>query len=166
MRARPLLALSALSACVGLAGCPNELTEVCGLAPELPEVAAGRGQAELDGAPFDQPASWAPGSSASVTIGLLDLVIPRDETGLDFDQLLEDAALPFCARLGEQSATVGKAILNGSPTFVSDSTHTGGVAILARDGDLLVGRFEAELVSPNGDETRTFENGVFQATRR
>lgn len=166
MRSSLRLVCLALVSVAAAAGCPAELDAVCGLSPELPAVEEGRGTATVDGADFNEAASWAPGSSASITIGLLDLIVPTDEFGASFDQLLEDNALPFCARLGEQSETVGKAIFNESPTFVSDAGHSGGVAVLAREGNVLIGRFEVEVKSSAGGATKTFTEGAFRALRR
>lgn len=163
---RPVVAAAFAVLLVAAAGCPADLDAVCGLSPELPTVDDGRGTATLDGADFNEAASWAPGSSASVTIGLLDLIVPTDEFGASFDQLLEDNALPFCARLGEQSETVGKGIFNESPTFVTDAGHAGGVAVLAREDNVLIGRFEVELVGSAGGATKTFTEGAFRALRR
>jgi hypothetical protein len=48
--------------------------------------------------------------------------------------------------------------------FVTDATHTGGVAILGKEGDNLIGRFSFELVS--GDGELSFDDGVFNVPQR
>jgi hypothetical protein len=59
--------------------------------------------------------------------------------------LIEAAAFPICVPIGDRSETSGSANLVGGG-FVSDATHTGGVAILGREGDTLLGRFAFDLV--------------------
>lgn len=146
-----------------LGGCPAELDAICGVPTTAPDVPDGRGTAQQDGASFDEQASWSPGSNASITIGDLDMIVAVDETGTSFDQLLEDGALPFCVPLGERSEKSGSANLV-SRGLVSDATHTGGVAVLAKEGDILVGRFAVDVAG--GGETVSFTEGQFRAKRR
>lgn len=152
----------------GLAGCPADLTEVCSLSGAAPEnVEAGNGSATLDGAPFDGPATWSPGSSASITIGLLTMIVAKDVTGTEFDQLIADNALPICVPQGDRSDTSGNSALNDSPAFTTDAEHRGNVALLSFKDDVLTGRFQLELVNPDSaTDTRTFDDGVFAATRQ
>ena len=48
--------------------------------------------------------------------------------------------------------------------FVTDATHTGGVAILGKDGDTLIGRFSFDLVSGAGQ--LSFTDGAFRLPQR
>lgn len=160
-------ALPVLLPVLALSACPADLTEVCELPGDVPEdVEAGEGKATLDGAPFEGPATWSPGSNASINIGLLTMVVAKDTTGTDFDELIADNALPICVPQGERSGTSGNAALNDAPGFVSDAAHRGSVALLQFDNDVLTGRFAFELVNSGSGETRTFEDGVFAATRQ
>lgn len=159
---------AALLACACLLGtsCAEGAGDVCGLSSALPEVDAGFGAAtRSDGEDFNAQASWALGSNASLTVGTLDMIVAKDSTGSDFDTLLEDAAFPFCVPLGARSDTSGNATLNDSPVGVSDASHTGGVAVLALEGDVLVGRFEVDLAL-NGGGVLSLTDGVFRATQR
>lgn len=150
-----------------LAACPANLTEVCSLSGAVPDnVENGRGSASMDGAPFDGPATWSPGSNASINIGLLTMVVAKDVTGTDFDELIADNALPICVPQGDRSDTSGNAALNEAPGFVTDAAHTGSVALLTFDNDVIVGRFAFDLVNSGSGETREFEDGVFAATRQ
>jgi hypothetical protein len=154
-------------AAVALVGCPAELTEVCDLPVELPDVESGRGSAtRSDGEAFDEDAFWSPGSNASVTIGLLSMVIAKDETGLDFDTLLADGALPICVPQGERSDTSGNSSYSDSPGFVTDAAHSGKVAVLSFDDDVLVGRFEVVVANPGSGATIEFTDGEFSAVRQ
>jgi hypothetical protein len=149
-----------------LVGCPADLTEVCGLSGALPDnVENGRGTATFDGAPFEGPATWSPGSDASITVGLLTMSIAKDETGSDLDTLLADGALPICVPQRDRSTTSGNAAYNESPGFVTNEANRGSVAILSFDDDVLVGRFAFTLVNSGSGDTITFEDGVFAATR-
>jgi hypothetical protein len=163
---RPVVVVLSLAALAPALGCP--VTPECGgLSTEVPDVGDGRGQAErADGEPFDEDASWAPGSNASVTIGLLDMIVAKDATGTDLDTLLEDGALPICVPLADRSDSSGNAVYNESPGFVSDAAHTGNVFILEKDGDFLVGRFQVDLVNSGSAQTLSFDDGVFRARRR
>lgn len=164
----PSLALTlTLALALALSGCPNDLTEVCGLPAGVPEgVEDGQGTATKDGNPFEGPATWSPGSNASITVGLLTFIVAKDVTGTDFDQLIADNALPICVPQGERGDTSGNAAFNDTPGFVSDAAHTGSVALLSFDNDVLVGRFAVELVNSGTGETVSFEDGAFAATRQ
>lgn len=153
---------------VALAGCPNNLAEVCGLASALPSVDEGTGSAtRSDGGAFaGEPASWSPGTNAAVTIGLLSMVVAKDETGLGFDELVADGALPICVPQGERNDTSGNAIFSEGDAFVTDAAHPGKVALLSLVDDVLVGRFELELVNSGSGQTIAFTEGVFAATRQ
>ena len=149
-----------------LAGCPNDLTEVCDLSSAVPSADEGTGSAtRSDGVPFSsQQANWSPGANASITIGLLSMVVARDETGLAFDELVADGALPICVRQGEAAETVGNSIFSDGDAFVTDGTHKGNVALLSLEDDVLVGRFELDVVNDEG-QSIAFTDGVFSATR-
>jgi hypothetical protein len=145
--------------------CQEDVTAICGLSTEAPDVQEGRGSADRDdGDPFDEAADWKPGSGGSLTIGVLDFIIEKEESGSDTENLVEDGAFPICVRLGERGDKTGAAnYIDGG--YVTNASHTGAVAILSNDSDLLVGRFEVELANPGGDEL-AFTNGVFSARLR
>ena len=152
----PLLAL----------GCPANLASVCDLPTDLPtDVDDGRGKAtRSDGAAFNELASWSPGTNASVDVGLLDMILAKDETGTDFDQLVGDNAFPFCVRLGARGDKTGQADDNESAS-VSDATHTGGVAVLKLDANTLIGRFQVTVVNSGTGAVISFTDGAFKAHR-
>lgn len=158
------LALLALVLSVSTA-CQEDVTEICGLSTEAPDVQEGRGAADRDdGEAFDEPADWKPGSGGSLTLGVLDFIIEKEESGSDTESLVEDGAFPICVRLGERSEKTGAAnYIDGG--YVTNASHTGAVAILSNEDDLLVGRFEVELANPGGEEL-AFTNGVFSARLR
>jgi hypothetical protein len=149
-------------------GCPKSL-DCGGLSSEPPaDLADGKAKAvRSDNAAFDEDATWAPGSNASVDMGGLDLTVAKDETGTPFDDLVGDGAFPICVPLASRSDTTGVANLLASPhSFLSDATHTGNVALLQLDGDLLLGRFAVDMVSSDGAQTLSFTDGAFSARRR
>ena len=132
--------------------------------PTTDEVADGRGKATRDGAAFDEEGSWAPAPSSSVVVGALSMVIQNDETGSVVDDLIATGAFPICVPQGARSETSGQAnFVDGG--FVSDASHDGGLAILGKEGDLLLGRFAFTLANPAG-ETMTFADGVFRLPQR
>ncbi len=157
-----LVPLSALFA-VGAVGCKNDVTEICGLAGALPKVSSGRGSAtRSDGVEFNETASWSAGTAGSLTIGVLDMLIANEETGLATDTIIEDGAFPICVRLGARSDKIGSGnYIDGG--YVTDATHTGAIAILANDTEL-VGRFEVSLAA--GGDALSFSQGVFSAKKR
>lgn len=154
-----------LGAVLVLSACPSFPSEICGVSTATPDVADGTGEAaRSDGAGFtSEDASWAPGSNASVTVGLLDMIIAKDETGTDTEQLIADGAFPICVRLAERSETRGSALLNGG-AFQSNADHTGAVAIIDDQGGLLFGRFAVDLSDGSGN--LSFTDGQFKASRR
>lgn len=160
-----MTAIASLAALVGASACPVFPSEVCGISTAAPDVADGTGEAtRSDGDDFTgQDASWAPGSSGSVTIGLLDMIIAKDETGTDTEQLIADGAFPICVRLAERSETRGSALLNGG-AFQSNADHTGAVAIIDEQGGVLLGRFAVDLSDGSGN--LSFTDGQFKASRR
>jgi len=162
MRCLPLLALPSLL-CVA---CPAP-SEICGQPTTLPtdaDVADGRGAAtRSDGSAFDEAGSWST-ATLSITMGTLDIIATNDETGSSVAELIEAAAFPICVPMGARSETSGSANLLGDG-FVTDADHTGGVAILGREGDTLLGRFAFELGNPAGD-TLTFSDGAFRLPTR
>src|ERR1044071_565028 len=108
-------------------GCPK-VVDCGGLSNDPPTVDGGKGTAtRSDGAPFNEGATWAPGTSASIDIGVLDMIIAKDETGSDFDTLTGDGAFPICIPLAERGASSGAANLLEGSSFVSDASHTGDV---------------------------------------
>jgi hypothetical protein len=162
MRPLPLLALPSLL-CLA---CPGP-SEICGLPTTLPtdaDVADGRGAAiRSDGVAFDEEGSWS-AATLSITMGTLDIIATNDETGSSVGELIEAAAFPICVPIRDRSETSGSANLLGDG-FVSDADHTGGVAILGREGDTLLGRFAFELGNPAGDSL-TFSDGAFRLPTR
>lgn len=148
------------------AGCPAP-SELCGLstvAPTDDDVADGSGAAtRSDGVAFEGPGTWSP-SSMSIVIETLDMIASADEAGSSVADLIEAAAFPICVPIRDRSETSGSAFL-ADGAFTSDADHRGGVAILGRDGDTLIGRFGFELVNPQGT-TLTFSDGVFRVPSR
>lgn len=163
MRCLPLLALPSLL-CLA---CPAP-SEICGLPTTLPgddDVADGRGTAtRSDGAAFDEAGSWST-VSLDIVVGTLTMTASADETGSRVADLIEAAAFPICVPIGQRSDTSGSANHVGD-NLISDATHTGGVAILDRDGDTLIGRFEFDLVGAASGETVTFSDGAFRLPTR
>jgi hypothetical protein len=160
---------AALAGTVALgAGCPHAPETSCGLTVELPttdDVPSGRGRAtRSDGEAFDVAGTWAPSPSSSITLGVLSMVIQFDETGLPVDDLIAEGAFPICVPQGERSERSGQAnLVQGG--FVTDAQHDGGVAILGREGNDLVGRFAFTLANRDGD-TITFSDGTFRIPQR
>jgi hypothetical protein len=133
--------------------------------PTADDVVDGRGKAtRSDGAEFDEAGSWAPAPASSVDLGTLSMIIQYDETGSVVDDLIADGAFPICVPQGERSDTSGQAnLVDGG--FVTDATHDGGLAILGKEGDVLLGRFGFTLVDQGGT-TLTFSEGVFRVPQR
>jgi hypothetical protein len=144
--------------------CPQGVTEICGQSTELPVVDDGFGEAtRSDGEAFREAGTWAPAPASSITIGTLDMIIANDEAGVVVDDLIADGAFPICVLQGARSETSGQAnLVEGG--FVTDATHTGGVAILGKEGDTLIGRFSFDLVA--GGTELSFSDGTFSVPQR
>ena len=149
---------------VSLAGCPGPVEQICGQSTELPDVADGFGEAtRSDGETFREAGTWGPAPSSTIVIGVLTMIIANDETGVVVDDLIADGAFPICVPQADRSETSGQAnLVEGG--FVTDAEHTGGVAILAKEGDTLIGRFGFDLVSGTGE--LSFSDGVFRVPQR
>jgi hypothetical protein len=162
----PLLSVALLAPVVLAAGCPGFPAQFCDLSTATPDVADGTGQAtRSDGASFTgQDASWAPGSNGSVTVGLLDMITAKDQTGTDTEQLIADGAFPICVTLAERSDTSGSALFNDGG-FASNADHTGNVVIIGEEGGFLLGRFQVDLAD-GSNANLSFTDGQFKARRR
>jgi hypothetical protein len=166
MRSPPALALLALLAAPATGCGPGTPADVCGLSgvmPDVEEVGDGRGRALLGGEAWEANGTWSPGSNASVNLGLLELTVPRDETGTDTSDLIARRAFPICITLGERSNTSGSATFEGR--FLTTAAHGGSAAVLGEQGGFLLGRFELELKDNNGVATVVFEGGAFRVPR-
>ncbi|MDP2341324.1 MAG: hypothetical protein Q8O67_10215 [Deltaproteobacteria bacterium] len=147
-----------------VAACPGPVTEICGQSTELPDVEQGFGEAtRSDGEAFREAGTWAPAPSSTIFIGTLTMLIANDETGVVVDDLIADGAFPICVAQGARSETSGQAnLVEGG--FVTDATHEGGVAILGKDGDDLIGRFSFDLIG--GGTELSFDDGVFRVPQQ
>lgn len=147
------------------AGCPGAPTEICGQSTELPDIEEGFGKAtRSDGVAFEEEGTWAAAPSSSVVIGVLTMIIANDDEGLVVDDLISDGAFPICVPQAARSETAGAAnFVDGG--FVTDDTNKGGLAILGKDGDVLIGRFSFDMAAPGGD-TLSFDDGVFRLPQR
>lgn len=155
--------------CFFVGGCPGPVEEICGQSTALPDVASGVAEAtRSDGAAFNADAgSWALAPSSSVVIGTLTMIMANDEAGLVVDDLIADGAFPICVPQGARSETSGQANLSdASDSFVTDDAHDGGLALLGKEGDDLIGRFGFDMVSGDGSTTLTLSDGAFRLPQR
>ena len=137
--------------------------------PDTDEVSEGNFVADFttpDGSEeaFSQRGSWGPGPSASIEAGVLSIIIARDESGVDVTDLIERGAFPICIPLRDRSETSGQAnYVDGG--FVTNDGATGNLTILAREGDHIVGRFEAIMENTQGGEL-SFSSCAFRIPQR
>jgi hypothetical protein len=164
MRLHLALAVAATSA---LVGCGEPVAEVCGLsttAPTADDVPDGRGVAtRSDGGSFSEAGTWSPG--ADIVLGTLSFLGNFDEEGLAVDGLISAGTFPICQRLGARDEKTSQADFVGE-NVRTDATHVGALSILGLEDGVLVGRFEAELVSPDGATTLTLSDGAFRVPQR
>ena len=158
------LAISSIF-CIACAG-GEEDEEFCqqlGGTPTADEIASGRVTATQDGSSFNETGSWSP-TSGSLTGGLLDIIIQKDDSGERTADRVDAGDFPICITIGERSDTVGQAnLVEGG--YVSDSSHTGSLAIYAEEDGEIVGRFSFTLANTSGDTT-VFEEGLFRVSER
>lgn len=153
-----------------LAACGDPAAEVCGLstvAPTTDEVPDGRGVAtRSDGGTFSEDGSWTPGATTEIVLGTLVFTGNLDEAGIAVDELVAAGTFPICQRFGNRDGEkVGSADFVGE-NVRTDATHAAAVSILGLDDGMLLGRFEAELVSPDGATTLTLSDGAFRVPQR
>lgn len=161
---RSLLPVSLL---VAVACGPGDPSDVCGQSGVIPtpdEAPNGFATATLDGQRWREAGSWAAGPNASLDLGTLSMIIAADETGTATSDLVARRAFPICVPLGARSETSGNVSFDGS--YVSDESHTGGLAILGEEDGFLAGRFAVDLQSPSSGNEVSFEEGAFRVERR
>lgn len=153
-------------------GCGPDGEEFCGLSaavPEESEVTEGNLRADFTTAEgseenFAERGTWGPGPSASIEAGFLSLIVARDETGSDVTDLIERGAFPICIPLRDRSDSSGQAnYVEGG--FVTNNNATGNLSILGRDGNSIIGRFEALLENTQG-QSLSFTDGAFHVPQR
>ncbi|MEW5854955.1 MAG: hypothetical protein AB2A00_39630 [Myxococcota bacterium] len=164
---RAMVMASAL-AVMGAACGPQEEDNACGLKKALPDTPSGTLQATRDGQPYTANSGirgYRLTDRFDIVAGDVTLNIPRDKDGKRVDEAVNAGNFPVCIVLKSQQAgnPPSYAFVNaGGNSYVTDDTHGGTVAILAKEGDELVGRFEFEAVQNSGSGTTKFEDGSFR----
>jgi hypothetical protein len=163
--ARFALSLSALTA---IACAPEAESESCGgLLQTLPDTPTGTLQATRDGAPYTANAGIRgyrlQNEQTNIEAGDVSLYVGKDKDGNTIDQAISEESFPICIFLNDQSdgTTYAMARASGS-SYLTDSTHTGTVVILGKDGDEILGRFAFEALQNSGSGTTRFEDGSFR----
>ncbi len=135
------------------------------VAPTTDEVPDGRGVAtRSDGGTFSEAGTWSPG--ADILLGTLSFLGNFDEAGLAVDDLIAAGTFPICQRLSDRvEETDNQADFVGE-NVRTDATHLGALSILGLEDGVLLGRFEADLVSPDGATTLTLSDGAFRVPQR
>jgi hypothetical protein len=144
-------------------GCGPTAEAFCDLdstPPPESEVAAGEGKAQRDGADFAGDATYSTTANASLTIGLLDMLIAADTTGTSVIELVDRGAFPICVEFGGRDEDTMTAQLLEGDTQPTTGSDAGRLSIVAAEGDTLVGRFEVDVGGSS------FTDGVFRATKR
>ena len=143
-------------------GCGPPAEAFCGLPSAVPttdDVAEGVARAALDGADWEEPATYSVGPGASFVAGTLTIDFVADEAVAAVEELVGRGAFPVCLRLGARAEDTMSANLVDEG-LVTSGTDAGAVTILDAEGDTLVGRFAIDF------GTRAFTDGVFRATKR
>jgi len=149
-------------------GCgPQTPDTVCeSLLPTLPTLAE-IGSAQVSwteaGIAETNTGSWSDGSNGDITFGTISMVIAKAQNGDETAELITASSFPICIPLGERSEQSGNATDSG--TFVTDAAHTGMVAILGKENDEIIGRFQLVMGNASG-ETRDLQEGLFRVPQR
>jgi hypothetical protein len=154
-------------ALVTAAGCTGQDKNPCGLAAGTPDVPSGTLQATRDGNSYVANSGLMgyqlQTDRTNIEAGDLTLMIGKDKDGNNVKSLVDSGKFPICVLLSDQSNGTAYAQVRASGrSYGTDSSHTGTVAILEKNGNELVGRFELVGVENSGSSTTKLENGAFR----
>lgn len=161
--------LVAVALCCGAAQCDRKESDACGLKTAQPDIPPGSLQATRDGNPYTASCGgggscgWRGTDRLDIMAGDVQLYIGRDQDGQRVDEAINAGDFPICVLLNDQSdGTTYAFVMASNGSFITDSTHTGTVAILGKEGDQLIGRFEFEAKQNSGSGTTRLEDGSFR----
>ena len=162
-----ILRLACLAVLASTLSCTGTNRNPCGLSTSLPDVPSGTLRVTRDGNPYVVDSGLRGyrliNDRTDIEAGELTLAIGKDDQGRNVRELVDQGTFPICILLNDQSdGTTYAQVRATGVSFGTDSSHTGTVALLAKEGDVLVGRFELEAVENGGSGTTTLEDGVFR----
>jgi len=153
---------------LGACGGPLGEDDPCGLGVERPELTAASARYNRDG----QQISTTGGGHKlefphDLVIGSLTMNIKQDRDRRLVTELVEVSAFPICVPLDGSEDGSGWALLeDGEVSYSTTDQRTGMVAILALDGESLIGRFAFEAEQNAGAGSTRVEDGIFNLLPR
>lgn len=156
---------SLVLAFVPLSSCTSTETEdPCGLPSSRPDVAAGTLRATRDGNPYTASTGivgYKLAERSDVTAGDVVLTLAKDFNGNSVRDAVNGGKFPVCILLGDSQGN-GNASVNASGSFyLTSSSKTGAVLLVAKDGDDLLGRFAFDAATGSGSTT-SLKDGAFR----
>jgi hypothetical protein len=145
---------------------PGDNDDACGLKSGKPDTPSGTLQATRDGNLYIANTGlrgYKGTDRMDIVAGDVTLYVGKDRDGKRVDEQVAAGKFPVCVLLHENTDGTGYAFVNATgSSYITDSSHTGTVAILAKEGDELLGRFEFRATRNSGGGTTTFEDGSFR----
>lgn len=155
-----------------LGGCgPGaEADDPCGLGLELPGIDVGTGRYLRDGAEVQGTGGYRLAFPHDIVLNTMTVNMRMDGEGREVEELVAAGALrsgPICVVLDGSADGAGYVLLeDGSRSFSTSDVHTGMLALLDLDDDVLSGRFEFTVVENGGSGTSEVTAGLFRLRPR
>ena len=162
-----ILRLAFVALLATLTSCTGTDRNPCGLSGSLPDVPSGTLRVTRDGKAYVVDSGLRGyrllNDRTDIEAGEITLAIGKDNEDRNVREQIDQGNFPICILLNDQSdGTTYAQVRTTGASFGTDSTRTGTVAILAKEGDVLVGRFELEATQNGGGGTTRLEDGVFR----
>ncbi len=140
----------------------------CDPARAVPLVAANSARFVRDGLVHHTTgAGYALGFPHDLITGALVLNMELDDSGQSVAAQVAAQSFPICVPLDSSDDGSGHAFVeDDAVSFSTTATHTGKLAIVAQEGDELIGRFAFEAQQNSGSATTEVEAGVFRLPPR
>ncbi len=164
MRTCLVVSLLALLASCG----PADAEDPCGLGVELPSLDDGQARYTQDGQVHDlSSGGYKLGFPHDLVLASLTLNLKQDRDDQRVEDLVAADSFPICVSLDAADDGRGYALLeDGGSSFSTTVDHTGTLALLALEGDLLVGRFAFDARENSGSRVTHVEDGAFRLPPR
>jgi hypothetical protein len=141
----------------------------CGLGLELPELQEGEARYVRDFEPVN--VTTGEGYQLSfpndIVINSIVMNFKLDHEGRLVEDLVDTGKYPICVPLDSRDDGSGWAMVeDGGSSFGTDASHKGTLAVLAKEGSALIGRFEFDAMENNGTRVTEIDEGVFKLLPR
>jgi len=162
------LAMALSAACVFGCGPDGTRDDHCGLGLDRPELPTGSGRYVRDALTVTATGGgYRLGFPNDLVIGPITLNIKQDRDRRLVEELVRTSSFPICVPLDGNEDGSGYAFVeDGSGSFATSADHSGMLAILAKSGEALLGRFGFEAGENSGNRITRVEDGAFNLLPR